>query len=213
MLFTHFAWIDYLILLMILFVVIICYRKGFVGSTLTLVCWVIAIAGSFKLSHPVGNIFQNVIESEYMRTILGFFIAFIVLALIGVLILYLFNHLVEKATLHKTDKILGGFSGIVVGIFVVSALLLVARYSTMPTKPFWTKSYLIPYFYPFEDVINDFLPTAVQAERDLMPDSVEKKMEDGIEGMKEAKEKVSDKIEKVQKAQEKAVDAAEELTD
>lgn len=202
MLFSHLNWLDYVILVLILLSIIFCYRRGFVGSTLSLVCWLAALGGSFKLAHPIGRIFENSIQSEYVRDILGFFIIFIIFALIGVLIIYLCNHLIEKAVLHKTDKVLGGFSGIVVGIFVVSALLLVARYSTVTTKPFWTSSFLIPYFHPFEDIINDMLPISVQAERDLLPDGVEKSLDD-----------LGDSIDDTKKSIKKSKDAVADTAD
>ena len=208
MLFSHFIWVDYTILVLILLAIVWCYRKGFVNSTLSLICWVVALSASFKFAEPVGGIFENVIHSEQVRTIAGFFIIFIILALVGVLILYLFNHMIEKGALHKTDKVIGGFSGIIVGIFFIAALLLVGRYSTLTTKPFWTKSFLIPYFQPFEDVINSLLPASVQGERDLLPDDLEKKIEKTLEDAKEdIKEGVEDRIENISDETKKKTEA------
>ncbi|MBI5447331.1 MAG: CvpA family protein [Gammaproteobacteria bacterium] len=217
MLFSHLNWVDYLILFAILVSVIVCYRRGFVGSTLTLLCWVLALGGSFKLAHPVGNMFESSVKSEQIRNILGFFIIFIGLALVGVLIIYLFNHLLEKGALHKTDKVVGGFSGIIVGVFVIAGILLTARYSKLPERPFWTQSFLIPYFHPFEDVIDDCLPTAIQAERDLMPEDIDKTLEKNIsdvtDKVEDTTEQAKEKVEDVQDKGKKASDAVKDLTD
>lgn len=210
MLFSHLIWIDYLLLFFILLSVIFCYRKGFVHGPLTLVCWIVAVGGAFKLAHPMGALFENSIKSEYVRSIVGFFLVFILLALIGVLIVYLFNHLVEKAVLQKTDQLVGGFAGIIVGIFLIAGLLLVGRYSSLPTKPFWTKSYLIPYFYPFEDVINDMLPASVQAERDIIPDDIDKKLDSAHDAVEQSVSKVQDHAEAVHDKAEDAVSQIKE---
>lgn len=207
MLFSHLIWIDYLLILFVLITMVICYRKGFVHGPLTLVCWIVAIGGAFKLSHPMGTVFENSIRSEYVRNIVGFFIVFILLALIGVLIVYMFNHLVEKAYLQKTDQLVGGIAGIVVGIFLISGLLLLGRYSTLPTKPFWTKSYLIPYFYPFEDVINDLLPVSIQAERDIIPSDIDKKLDNVMNNANDVVQQTGDKIQDhVEAVQDKTSD-------
>ena len=210
MLFTQFIWTDYLILFITLLCAIFCYRKGFVASTLTYLCWIVSILASFRFANPVGSFFQNMIHNEYVRNIVGFFIVFIVFALISVLILYLFNHLIEKALLYKTDKTIGGFSGIVVGIFLISALLLIGRYSGMHKQTFWTKSYLIPYLQPFEDIINDVLPipASIKAQEDVIPEDIDEKIQKNI--INPAEEKIEESMHATEEVVTQKADEAKE---
>lgn len=191
-------WFDYVILAFMLLSMYICYRRGFVGSTITLLCWILALVGALKLAHAFGNIFEGSVQNEHVRDILGFFIIFIILALIGVLIVYICNHLIEKASLERADKIVGGISGIIVGAFVISGLLLLAEHSVMPKQNFWKQSSLIPYFHSFEDIINDVLPSSAQIKRTVLSDKIDEASDNIAQGIEQAKEKTQETAQDVQ---------------
>ena len=156
----NFSFIDIIIALVMLLMCVVCSRKGFVRSAISLFFWLLAFFLAYHFAENLGNIFTDYIDNPSIRQGLGFFIIFIFMVLIGVLITYIFSHLVEKGNLMKTDQVLGGLFGIFCGAVLVAILLTLAKGSSLPHSSWWQKSFFISKLEGLQELVEEFIPVS-----------------------------------------------------
>ncbi|NNM58639.1 MAG: CvpA family protein [Legionellales bacterium] len=154
------SWVDYLIIALIAFSVFISLIRGFVRETLSLITWVAAFLVAFNFGNTLGDLFQNHVSSQTSRLIIGSVILFIGTLIIGAIVNYLISSLVEKTGLSSTDRVLGVALGGARGVLIVSILILLASYTSIPNEQPWKSSLLIPHFETCSNWIQGFVPQA-----------------------------------------------------
>src|SRR3990167_7802564 len=101
----HFSFIDIFFVIIMIFASIVCAKKGFVASAISLFFWLLAFYLAYHFCQSFGEIFSGWIDNPAIREGLGFFLIFLFMVLVGVLVTYVFSHLVEKGNLLKTENI------------------------------------------------------------------------------------------------------------
>jgi membrane protein required for colicin V production len=157
-----FNWADVAILAIILLSALISLFRGFVREALSLVSWFLAFWFALSFCHPVSDLLVNYIKSPTLRMGAAFGGIFIVVLIVCGIINYLISTLVDKTGLSGTDRLLGILFGLIRGVLVVAALLLVARMTTpMQDETWWQGSMLIQHFEPVEVWLQGFIPQTV----------------------------------------------------
>ena len=153
---------DITIVGIVLLSALISLFRGFVREALSLVSWVLAFWFALSFSHPIAELLTNYIKSPTFRLAAAFGGIFIVVLIACAIINALIAGIVERTGLSGTDRLLGVVFGLIRGILLVAALLLVARLTTpMPQETWWTGSGLINYFDPVENWLQGFIPQTV----------------------------------------------------
>lgn len=144
--------VDYIIVGIILFSLLVSLWRGFVREVLSLAGWVAAFfVASHFYPYMAGWLTQvnsvHLQNSLYLRNGIGAAILFIGVLIVSGIINVLLGQLVDKTGLSGTDRVLGAGFGILRGIFVVAALLFfLDTFTPFGKSDLWRESQLIPHF-------------------------------------------------------------------
>lgn len=138
--------IDYIILGIIAFSVLVSLLRGFVREVLSLASWVVAfiVASQF---YPYLAEYLTQIESLYVRNGTSIGLLFVATLIVGAIVNYVISQLVDKTGLTGTDRVLGAAFGLVRGALIVAALLFfMDTFTNFSQTDWWKSSQLIPHF-------------------------------------------------------------------
>ena len=139
--------IDLTYLLITLFSLIKCYKKGFVLSLLSMSKWLLAYVITLLIFPKVKPYFKDIIDSEYVLDVgLGIIIFIIVIFLI-LMVNKGIGRAISYSGIGSLDTIFGFFFGFVrayiIGICIFSGVHVVYNYDKWPIN--LDKSYTFPY--------------------------------------------------------------------
>ena len=144
--------VDYFIIGIIVFSLLISLWRGFVSEVLSLASWVAAFFVASKF-YPYLSSFLMTIDvpqiqsSEYLRNGISAGILFLATLIVMSIVNALLSQLVTKTGLSGTDRVLGGAFGVIRGIFIVAAILFFFdTFTQFSQSEFWKESQLIPHF-------------------------------------------------------------------
>ena len=138
--------IDYIIIGIIAFSIIVSLLRGFVREVLSLASWVVAfiVASQF---YPSLAAYLTQIDSLYIRNGTAIGILFVLTLIVGAIVNFVIAQLVDKTGLTGTDRVLGAAFGLLRGVLIVAAVLFFLDTFTNFEKTEWLKeSKLIPQF-------------------------------------------------------------------
>lgn len=162
--------IDYIIIGILVFSLLVSLWRGFVREVLSLVGWVAAflIANHFYpyVSTLLLQLNSSYLQHDTLRNSIAAAMLFILVLIVSGIVNTLLGHLVDKTGLSGTDRILGAGFGLLRGIFVVAALLFfLERFTGFAQSQWWQESQLIPHF----DFIAKWFFEQLQIGTDLLP--------------------------------------------
>lgn len=145
-------WADLAILGILLVSSLISVKRGFVKEALSLAAWVAAFVIAMLFSGSLATLLVNSIESPSVREMLAFAILFAVTLIVAAMANYLIGEVVRMTGLSGTDRLFGMLFGLLRGVIVVMALLLlVPPLISIDQEAWWHESLLIPHFLSMED--------------------------------------------------------------
>ncbi len=138
--------IDYIIIAIIVFSIVVSLLRGFVREVMSLASWVVAFIIASQFYPYLANLLTQ-IESEYIRNGTAIGILFILSLIVGAVVNYVIGQLVDKTGLSGTDRVLGGCFGFLRGVLIVAALLFfLDTFTNFNQTDMWKTSKLIPHF-------------------------------------------------------------------
>jgi len=153
-----FAWIDVVILALIALSAILSLFRGFVREAVALATWLVALWVAMAFHEDLAAILSQWIETPSAQKITAFAVLFICVLLLGAIINYLANKLVDKTGLTGTDRLLGIVFGVARGGVIVAILVLLAGLTPFPQDPWWQDSQFIGYFEELAMWMRSYLP-------------------------------------------------------
>ena len=138
--------IDYIIIGIIAFSIIVSLLRGFVREVLSLASWVVAfiVASQF---YPSLAAYLTQIDSLYIRNGTAIGILFVLTLIVGAIVNFVIAQLVDKTGLTGTDRVLGAAFGLLRGVLIVAAVLFfLVSFSNFEQTEWWKESKLIPHF-------------------------------------------------------------------
>ncbi|MDD2759710.1 MAG: CvpA family protein [Methylomonas sp.] len=152
-------WIDYAIVALVLISAIIGLIRGFIKEAFALFTWIVAIGVGLHYSRDFAVLLQTVISYPSARIATAFIALFFMTLILGGLISFLLNQLIEKTGLTGTDRLLGMLFGIIRGAVLVSVMVMLAGITPLPEDPWWKQSLLIPPFQSLAVWLKDHIPS------------------------------------------------------
>ncbi|MDU8924824.1 CvpA family protein [Pasteurellaceae bacterium LIM206] len=138
--------IDYIIIAIILFSIVVSLLRGFVREVMSLASWVVAFIIASQFYPYLAGLLTR-IESEYIRNGTAIGILFILTLIVGAIVNYVIGQLVDKTGLSGTDRVLGGCFGFLRGVLIVAAILFfIDTFTNFDQNALWLESKLIPHF-------------------------------------------------------------------
>ena len=155
---TALTWIDYFIIVVIAGSAIIGIFRGFLNEVLSLAVWIIALWVAFRFAIQLGAVFIHYVAQPGIRYAIGFTLLLLATLIIGGLIRWILNKIVEGTGLSGLNRSIGLVFGLIRGILLVAICLVAAKFTALPTMPAWQHSVLAPHFQPLVNLFQHWLP-------------------------------------------------------
>jgi membrane protein required for colicin V production len=162
MIILKFSLLDWLILAIVIYSVVMSWYKGFVREVLGLITVLSSVLLAAWFYRRVGRIFKDVVRTENFALFLGFSIVFLATLLAGFLVILLAARFMKFAKLQWADRLLGAAFGFVRGWMISAAILLALTSFEVQTERL-KNSELAPYFLPGSRVIALVTPYELKA--------------------------------------------------
>jgi len=142
-------WVDIVIAGIIVLSALFSLIRGFVREALSLAGWLASFWVALTFAGDLAELFLSEISTPSLRVAVAFTILFVLTLVIMALINKLAGQLVKKSGLTGTDRMIGMIFGVIRGALIVSVLVLLAGFTTMPQDSWWQESVLIDVFHEF----------------------------------------------------------------
>jgi membrane protein required for colicin V production len=154
------AWIDLVIIGIIVLSALISLIRGFVKESISLVTWVVAGLLALRYYGPMADLLEPFINSVTLRQWVGGGILFVATLIVGAIVNFIVSQLVSKTGLSGTDKALGVVFGGARGVLIVTMIVLLASLTPMPEASWWRESVMIEYFQQLAEWVRDVIPAS-----------------------------------------------------
>ncbi len=151
-------WVDYLILVILFFSILISFFRGFVREAVSLVTWIAAFVLAFNFYIPFSDYLTPYIASETLRHTITFIGILLLILIIGLVINSLVKSLLHGSPVRGIDRVLGIFFGFVRGILLIAIILLFVNVTALKEQPALKASQLTPQFKGVLNWLHDFFP-------------------------------------------------------
>lgn len=144
-------WADFAIIAILVLSGLLSLRRGFVKEALSLVVWLVAFFVAMTYREPMSLLLADVISTPSLRILAAFAALFIATLIVGGLINHLISQLVVITGLSGTDRFIGFLFGVLRGVVVVLAIvLMLPGFVPIDQDSWWQSSVLIPQFLQLE---------------------------------------------------------------
>jgi membrane protein required for colicin V production len=154
------SFIDLIYLIITIFSVFKCYRKGFVLSLLMATKWLLAYILTLIIFPKIKPYFKNIIDNEYVLDISLGITIFILVIFIILMINKGIGKAVKYSGIGRLDSVFGFFFGFirayVISVIMFSAIDIVYNYNKWPINV--DKSYSFPYIQKGSNYLIKELP-------------------------------------------------------
>jgi len=152
------AWLDVVILVIVLLSAVISLVRGFVREAFSLAIWVLAFWVAWSFFRDLEVPLRSLIDSPTARLGIAFGVLMVATLIVGGLINYLVIQLVERTGMSGTDRLIGMVFGTARGVVLVAVLVLLAGLTPLPTEAWWVESSLVGYFQELAYWLRELLP-------------------------------------------------------
>lgn len=156
--FDTMIWIDYVISALILISALIGLFRGFVREAFALVSWLAAIWVGIYYCRDLSPLLQESVDFPAARVGITFVGLFLATLLLGGMISYILQHLIDKTGLTGSDRLLGLLFGVVRGAVLVAIMVMLAGMTPIPEQSWWKQSQLIPPVQSFAVWLKTHIP-------------------------------------------------------
>jgi membrane protein required for colicin V production len=152
-------WLDIVLGLIILSSAIAGLRAGFTRVVIGLLATVVGLLVGFWFYRMVGDQLHPWISTPAIANVLGFFLIFFGVALLGSLIAALLSKMLRWVGLSWFNYLLGGVAGFVRGALVVAVLAdVLVAFAPTPVPNYLRNSRVLPYANGVASVLAEFAP-------------------------------------------------------
>lgn len=131
---------DYVVLAILGCSALLGFIRGFLKEAFSLVAYIAAGYAAMMWGHKAIPWFQSLFDNFYISAALAYAVVFIaVLLLVGLVNLTL-SSMVSYAGLGPADSGLGLIFGLVRGIIIILAVVILLGYTDLPQQPWWTNA-------------------------------------------------------------------------
>ena len=141
---------DYAVLTVISVSVLVGLWRGVVSEILALAAWIVAFLVARVVAADIAGLLAGQIAEPGMRLAVAYVLVFVGVLLVFAMARMLISLFLKAVGLGLLDRLLGAAFGVLRGILVVLAAVLVAGMTPLPKAVWWRDAMLAP---PLETVI------------------------------------------------------------
>jgi membrane protein required for colicin V production len=138
-------WLDYLLIALVVFSIIAGVMRGLLRESIGVIAWVIGVWSAFHFGPNLEPHLGGVLTSDVLRPWVARLVIFLIVVLIGAMIGTLVAYFVRLSIFSGVDRFWGGFFGLVRGLVIVGAFVILCHGVRLQTEPWWQQSLLVPH--------------------------------------------------------------------
>lgn len=161
--------VDYIFIAIVLLSVLVGVFRGFIREALSLATWILAFFLALRFGPQAASYLRPAISSVPLRTLAADALVFFAVLLAGGLLTYLVSLAVRGSGLAPVDRMLGAGFGMLRGVFVVAAAVMLVGMTQWHQSQDWRHSRLAPRLQPLAEALHDLIPAQWLAHLQLPP--------------------------------------------
>lgn len=154
-------WIDVVILFMVTVSALLSLRRGLMQEAVSLAGWIGAYLVTLAYADSMAMTLQDKITTPMLRSALAFIVLFVASLMVVALVNQLMAMLVKATGFTATDRMLGMVFGALRGGLIVTALVMLAGFTSLPHEAWWAESMFIKHFQQAAWWLRGFLPAGL----------------------------------------------------
>lgn len=140
----HMNWVDYLLIALIAFSCVAGLMRGLLREVISLLTWVAGVVIAWNYSGLLEPRLGGTLANEALRPWAARLLIFVAVLLVGTAIGMLVTHFVRLSIFSGMDRLLGGLFGLLRGVVMIGALVILCHGLRLQGEPWWRGSLLIP---------------------------------------------------------------------
>jgi membrane protein required for colicin V production len=136
---------DYLLMALVLFSIVAGLMRGLLREAIALICWVLALWAAFHYGAMVEPYLGGVLDNDAVRPWAARVLIFMVVVLVGSIAGSVISYFVRLSMFSGMDRFWGAIFGIVRGLVVVGAFVILCHGLRLTSEPWWHRSLLVPH--------------------------------------------------------------------
>ena len=143
------------------------WSKGFISDIISNVFLLIGLVIGFLFGNTLGTYVLGIWDITFplLASILGFFVIFSLVVVLGGIIAKFSHGQADKAGLSAQDRLIGLIYGGIRGALIVFAILILAR-PTLESRGILDNSHSLPFLIPLEQEITPYINKLIQDTKD-----------------------------------------------
>lgn len=151
-------WVDYTFIAIVVASFLIGAFRGLIRESMSLATWILAFVITLRYGPVVADRLKASVDTESFRLIAGYALCFFGVLLAGALLTLLVSLLIRGSGLGGVDRMLGAGFGLLRGLFVVVAIVMVVGTTEARNDSAWKRSVLVPPLVPAADQLRALIP-------------------------------------------------------
>ncbi len=151
-------WVDYTFIAIVFASLLIGAFRGLIRECLSLATWILAFVLTLRYGPEVADRLKASIGTESLRLIAGYALCFFGVLLAGALLTLLVSLLIRGSGLGGVDRMLGAGFGLLRGLFVIVAIVMVVGVTEARNEAWWKHSVLVPALIPAAAQLQALIP-------------------------------------------------------
>ena len=123
---------------------LLAYVRGFTRELIALLAWVLGFFAALAFSPIVGAWLPEFGGSPVVRYLVAFVVILILALIAGALVAWPLRSVIRRSGLGFVDRFLGALFGVVRGVVLVLAFVLIAGLTSLPRQVWWQNAALAP---------------------------------------------------------------------
>lgn len=154
---------DYLMIVVLLFSVLLGTFRGFVAEAIAVIAWLGGLWLAWRYAPLLEPYLGGMLSQPPVRTWAARTLIVMSVVILGWIVSGLIVYLVRYSGLSMSvDRLLGALFGVLRGIVVISAFVLLARFAQVDHTRWWGKSRLLPYATECANWVESFAETGMK---------------------------------------------------
>ncbi|HWW19981.1 MAG TPA: CvpA family protein [Steroidobacteraceae bacterium] len=138
-------WFDYLLIVVMVLSLIAGLMRGLLREAIGLITWVVAIWIAFHYAAQLEPYLGGLLANDSLRPWIARSLIFLVVLLIGTTLAAVISHFIRVSMFAGMDRLWGALFGIVRGMVVIGAILILCHGTRLQTETWYRASVLAPY--------------------------------------------------------------------
>jgi len=160
---------DWIVVFVVGLSTLLAFFRGVIRELIALIAWIVGVIGAIVFAPVLGATLPAMSGHPAIPYVIAFALILIAALLIGALIAWPLAKAIRAAGLGFVDRFLGSIFGLVRGIVVLLAFVLVAGLTAVPAMAWWRNSAFIPPLVAGVLALRPYLPPELASRLDFSP--------------------------------------------